>query len=194
MTDLVYLSGMRLICKLNHHQWYSLLNNTPKYLRTKLEYIFLNTLPMAKDSVYSLSAFNRYGDVVAHWKHDECKYSETLKSQPIGTWNSDFVSYLTDEMRKLRKRGVYIIMCPPVVASTYSYNNRRNIAYADSVLPSDGLPFAVPPSECVYPDTFFYDTGYHLRRMGAVRHTKAMIRLIGDRKCNMTENTPSAQH
>lgn len=187
MTDLVYLSGMRLICKLNHHQWYSLLNNTPKYLRTKLEYTFLNTLPMAKDSVYSLSAFNEYGDVVAHWRHDECKYSETLKPQSLGVWNSDFVSYLTDELRKLRKRGIYIVMCPPVVASTYHWNNRLNIEYTDSVLSSEGFPFAVPSSDCVYPDTLFYDTGYHLRHIGAKRHTMSMIRLL--RKCFFLRRT-----
>lgn len=178
MTDLVYLSDFRLVHKLNWRQLYSLLNNTPKYLRIKLEYTFLNTLPMAKDSVYSLSAFNEYGDVVAHWKHDECRYSETLNPQPLGIWNSDFVFYLKNELCALRKKGIYIIMCPPVVASTYYLNNRLNIEYADSVLYSEGLPFVVPPLEAVYPDTLFYDTGYHLRRMGAKKHTESLIRLL----------------
>jgi len=115
MADLVYLSGFRLAGKLNWRQWYSLIDNTPKYLRTKLEYAFLNSLPMAKDSVYSLSAFNKYGDVVAHWKNDGNKYSEPLKTPCLGEWNSVFFSYLIGELGLLQKRGIYIM--------GYIYNN-----------------------------------------------------------------------
>lgn len=178
MADLVFLSRFRLCGKLNWHQWYSLLNNTPKYLRTKLEYAFLNSLPMAKDSVYSLSAFNEYGDVVAHWRNDECRYSESQKPSELGEWNAGVFSYLTNELRKLQGRGIYIIMCPPVVSHTMYGNNRLNIEYTDSALCACGFRFVSPAAEAVCPDTMFYDTGYHLRRIAAEKHSEWLAGIV----------------
>lgn len=181
MADLVYLSGGHLAGKLNWRQWYSLFDNTPKYLRTKLEYAFLNSLPMAKDSVYSLSAFNKYGDVVAHWKKDEHRYSEPLKASGLGEWNSGFFSYLIGELRLLQERGIYIIMCPPVMADTMYRNNRLNIEYTDSMFSTAGFRLAGPQKDMVLPDTLFYDTGYHLRRIGAEKHSLYLIKLLRNR-------------
>lgn len=139
---------------------------------------------MAKDSVYSLSAFNKYGDVVAHWKNDGHKYSEQLKTPCLGEWNFGFFSYLIGELVLLQKRGVYIIMCPPVMSDTAYKNNRLNIEYTDSMLRTAGFGFVEPQKDMVFPDTLFYDTGYHLRRVGAEKHSLYLMKLLRNR-CEM---------
>jgi hypothetical protein len=178
MADLVYLSGMATAVDLNWRQWYALLNNTPKYLRSKVEYTFLNALPMAKDPVYCLSAFNRYGDVTAHWKLDDKRFSEPLTTSKLGEWNSDFFGYLIGKMEKLRARGIRIIVYPPVLAQTAYHNKRLDIEFTDSMLRTTPFPYIVEPRTVVYPDSFFYDTEYHLRKVGAERHSRDLLKIL----------------
>lgn len=179
-TTLVYLGGMDYVKKMDVAQWRALIQNTPNYIRGKIEYSIVKYfLPHMKDkSIYRLSAFNPYGDFIPHWGKSHPPILIESKTEIPPKTNKAFLSWLTNELQEISEKGVHIVMLPPVLAQSAYNNQKGNIHTIDSLLRSSGIPFICHPSAMSYPDSLFYDTKYHLDSLGAAIHSKDLILLL----------------
>lgn len=178
-TTLVYLGNMDYAKKMNRTQWNAFIQNTPNYIRSKIEYTIIYVLLHKKNtSVYQCASFNSYGDVVAHYKLSHPLLHIGNKKEALRKPDSVFFIWFINELQELSNRGIHILMLPPVLAQTAYNNQKSNICIIDSMLHESGYSFICPPSAMAYPDSLFYDTKYHLDSLGAAIRSKDLIFLL----------------
>lgn len=179
LADLFYLFPARYATKLNPAQIYRIAENTGGFLRSKVEYLAADILVPSYQSVYRLSSFNKYGDVVAHWKTDDKRYESVGDAHfESRKGNIRYIQYLCEELKGMKERGVEVILYPPVIAESVLRAYDADIHFVTRVLTDSGFPFVCPPAEVAQPDSMFYDTPYHLREEGANRHSVHLAHII----------------
>lgn len=178
-TTLVYLEGMDYVKKMNRTQWSAFIQNTPNYIRGKIEYTIIHVLLHKKNTtVYQCASFNSHGDVVAHYKLSHPLLYIGNKKEALKKPDNKFFSWFLNALQELSDQGIQIVMLPPALAQTAYENQKDNIHIIDSMLCESGFPFICPPSAMSYPDSFYYDTKYHLDSLGAALHSKDLIFLL----------------
>ena len=126
------------------------------------------------DSVYRYvaSGFNNYGDEVSHW-HLSPSDMETSSLRPPSLADDDFLSWLNGIIIRCERRGVTVVMLPPVCPKSHfevSYN--PVIAHC---LDSIGHPYFIDPHDMVVPDSMSYNGGYHVNHAGVTLNTARII-------------------
>lgn len=183
-TDLFFLNNGKDAYATNPLQWRILIQNTPRFLRNKVEDQIIGSFFPNKETIYRLSSFNSNGDVVAHWgqKHDLIKIDiQKRVPRPV---NARFMNWLGDQLQYISKKDIHIVMLPPVLAATEFANTKDEINLVDSALRRIGFPFICAPEEMAYHDSLFYDTFYHLDSLGAAIHSEDLIRILKAREIN----------
>lgn len=179
LADLFYLSPSRYISNLSAAQFFRIAENTGSFLRSKVEYLAASILVPSYQSVYRLSSFNKYGDVVAHWKTDDKRYEGVGNAHfEPRKGNIRYIHYLCEELKAMQERGVEVILYPPVIAESVLHAYELDIHFVTRVLTDSGFPFVCLPAEVAQPDSMFYDTPYHLREEGANRHSAHLAHII----------------
>lgn len=147
----------------------------PSYLKIKLlpsSYIYRrDNRPVA----YLRSAYNKYGDAVAHWG---CDNADNLDLAPVyGEPDDNVIAYLKAWVKNVESQGAEVILSYPVYRRK-SYNlSFRYISCLDSVLRANDFNVLGFPEDFVMLDSSFYDTRYHANRGGAVCRTEKVLRL-----------------
>lgn len=126
-----------------------------------------------KEATYSLDGINDYGDESKHW---------TLPNKPIPPdkpikedLDEEFGRYFIGKVEEMEKRGVRVVIIPPVIrASSYEAMKPQILTLSD-FLAATGHPFFVPPERHVLPDSCAYDTKYHMNKGGVDRFTSLVI-------------------
>lgn len=178
LADVVYLDLRRYLPLLNGKQMLAVLNNTPMHQMEKITYFSEHLMGgTAVDKLYNLNSLNEYGDKVAHYGLPSKQLPPATSNQG-GTFNEDFFEYLTNSLTDLQDRGVRIIVLPPPATKSLYEANEKWVETVNERLASVGFPFACSPDECVYPDSLFFDTDYHLSEQGAIMHTMRLTEYI----------------
>ena len=79
---------------------------------------------------------------------------------------------LKEKISTLSERGVTIFFLPPPYCRSSFQNDSLAINRISESLKAIGFPYYLEPSGCVYPDSMFYDSRYHLIREGVVMHSR----------------------
>lgn len=189
MTDAFYLYHCKYPGKMSFKQIVGVIQNTPAYLRRKIEYNVFALAKLKSDPVYTLSSINEYGDVTWHWFHNRAHGLPSGRAMDKSKliFNESAFESLIGQLRTLKKRGVTVILYPAAYnkkAFDGSVNSIKDIAER---LNKAGFPYVCSPKECSFEEDKFYDTDYHLNHEGALLHNKHFIGII--RKCRINENS-----
>lgn len=184
LADIFYLSDGRVAPLLDMKQWSTVLENTPFYLKEKVRYTATAwALKRANHTQLSrMSAFNEYGDMVAHWPDSLFHYVAPAEtSSTPQELNADYLLHFVQQVKEVKKRGVDVVLYPPSVAVSYLHSHAADIQSVDSAFTTLGIPFVCRPGECSFPDSLLYNTHYHLGHRGAQMHTLHLLHLLRDK-------------
>lgn len=118
---------------------------------------------------YSSEALNTYGDIALPRPH---KDFDPYGVAGFGSLNHYSFRYLASFLRRCPSR---VILMPPAIDETSYQLLSHIIDTINQKLAHQGTPFAVPSSRYCWPDSLFYDTGYHLTAEAAERHTLMLL-------------------
>jgi hypothetical protein len=136
----------------------------------------------AVDCIYCRSAFDRYGDLVAHLD----KSSEDITGMPLfrkGRRSTAIDEAALEAIRafaaRARKTGARVLVIyPPLPERQFADNRARIEAVHERLAQLDGLQVLAPPSASVYPTELFFDWVYHLNVEGRGRRTDDVLALL----------------
>lgn len=179
LTDIFYLSMKDSYRLMDINQLWNILNYTPAFLKSKIEYFLVNALYPSYPTIYRMSAFNSYGDVVAHWQNTNIRFSTKSSVQELRSQeNTDYMKRFFSQLKSLKEKGVKIIAYPPAISETSYHNLNIDIEWIEQEFKANGTPFACPPYSVSFADSLFYDTAYHLNEQGAELHSLHLINII----------------
>ena len=184
MTDAFYLYHCHYPGEMSYKQIIGVIQNTPSYLRKKIEYNLFALAHLKTDPVYTLSSVNKYGDVTWHWYHT--RSHGTPDGHGIDGGSCDFneyaFSYLVAKLKELKNRGVTVIMYPAAFEQEAFEGSAKSARYISERLRQAGFPYVCAPKECSFPKEDFYDSNYHLNHQGALLHNKHLIGVLKKNK------------
>ena len=180
MTDAFYLYHCHYPGKMSYKQMIGVIQNTPSYLRRKIEYNLFALAHLKTDPVYTLSSINKYGDVTWHWYHTRAHGAPVERGLDAGKgiFNEEAFAYLVDKLNNLKRKGVTIVMYPAAFEQVAYNGSVRSIAQIAERLERVGFPYVSDPKECSFPKDDFYDTDYHLNHQGALLHNKHLLDVL----------------
>lgn len=183
IADMYYLNGFSYPGNMTIEQFRSILNNTPAFVRSKIEYALAVAAHRERDPVYRRSSFNEYGDACAHWTNDRPHGFTSFAGVEldIDGFNEKAFGMLIDKLNELKHRGVKILFFPPSFEKNSFTTYEKRIAYIGDRMAEAGYPFVSAPKDEVMTREYFYDTAYHLNHDGAIMHTLHLIKVITER-------------
>ena len=134
-----------------------------------------NTLRNKRKFQYSLAGFNDYGDEISHCSHPNIKLS-TNQFVNKGILNNDFLIWLSETISRIEKKGIQVLVLPPVCAISY-YRSVYNDEIEKALFVM-GHPYRVSPSIMSLKDECMFDTGYHMNKMGVDKNTTKIIKIL----------------
>lgn len=180
MTDAFYLYRCHYPGEMSYKQIIGVIQNTPSYLRKKIEYNLFALAHLKTDPVYTLSSINKYGDVTWHWYHDRAhgKPDGHGLDERNNSFNENAFNYMVVKLNELKRKGIVIIMYPPAFEQQAYNGSLKSIRYISKRLSQVGFSFICSPKECSFTKDNFYDTNYHLNHQGALLHNKHLIGVL----------------
>jgi hypothetical protein len=118
--------------------------------------------------------WNAYGDYVGHWGEPGIP-TGTPSAQGYGSIDYTFLDYYAASVRRLRDRGVEVVILPPAFACSWYELISDRIDAVRVELSSRDIDFQLPPADFVYPDSLFFDSCYHLQYAGVLDHTHRVL-------------------
>ncbi len=148
----------------------------PRFAARKL-YFALTEAP-SPDGVYSLEAFNAYGDIAAPrprcilpggWDvNSPISFGADMLSEEILEAFRDFIAHA-------KKAGAETVWhFPPMDRAAVSDSASRLDDLYDAVRGALGIPILGDPHRCIMDSGWFYDTNFHLNDAGALVFTKLL--------------------
>jgi hypothetical protein len=154
-------------CKMrlnNHHMLFKeVISNTIK--KTK------------KDLVYNRNRMNKYGDITGHL---ELPSTSDLGSKSIIKDNKDEEIKLLNEFYHFAKKNKIevIFSYGAYERSEYAKNIKALKKVHKKMKQNLKIEMIMDIDDFVYPETYFYDSVYHLNKKGKLIHTKNLIRKL----------------
>lgn len=184
LADMYYLNGMTLPGKVSGGQWRTIIDNTPAWLKRKVEYNIFELAHLKTDPVYRLSSFNKYGDVTWHWYNNRPHGTPqgAGKSEEVKDFNEEFFAEVVLALKEVQKRGVKVVMFPPALERDAYVDKRKKIEFISSMFSEAGFNYACAPDHDAMDRSMFYDTVYHLNHEGAVKHAETLGKIIKNSK------------
>ena len=114
--------------------------------------------------------YNEFGDYTGHYGLPSPGHwgMEPLALSP----DKRVLENLKEKVVTLRERGIRIIFLPPPYSHSSFCIDSLAISNISGSLKSIDVSFHINPCECVYPDSLFYDSRYHLTREGLILHSQ----------------------
>ena len=126
------------------------------------------------DTVYRREGFNRWGDVNAHWGLASKTFA-TSNSIPSNQIDTRQIKRLAEIVHRWRRRGVRVLVLPPVCDASSFDASRAFIHRLSKTLDQHDIGYAVTPESLRMDRSFFYDTCYHLTHAGAIERQRRLI-------------------
>ena len=115
--------------------------------------------------------YNEYGDYTGHYNLSSARHWDSAPLPMVSPDEKVFID-LKEKISILSERGVTIFFLPPPYCRSSFQNDSLAINRISESLKAIGFPYYLEPSGCVYPDSMFYDSRYHLIREGVVMHSR----------------------
>jgi len=127
--------------------------------------------------VYSRDAFNKYGDVIAHLEKSPPKELKDIGVLNYSYWTG--INELNEFYKYAKSKNVAVFFIYPNYPVSEFKKNQEVIEKLSKDL-SDNLKIEIlnSPYDFVFPDSLFFDTVYHLNKIGRKLRTKKLIEII----------------
>ncbi|MFA6599678.1 MAG: hypothetical protein WCU74_01505 [Candidatus Omnitrophota bacterium] len=162
-------------------QYATLLRYLPAALKNRMREIyrvyFENRGGKEISSVYRRSAFNAFGDIQSRLvlTHQVVDYSAQL---PLQVGDRPF-TILRQFLLRAESQGVKVMLMFPAVPEQLYERHRKEISVIHRrLLDMPAVLVIGEPSDFVYPESYFYDTVYHLNAKGRKLRTRKTIDLL----------------
>lgn len=171
----------------DNDQKYEVIRNLPTFIESNIFTFFTDRFVKRNSNdykIYRKSAFNSYGDVVAHWIPDAKGIADDRVAKHIlnadDAINTEYMAYLKGEIDKLEYKGIRVLIIPPVIAKSQFEYGRNTLHRLTECMHAYGLNFICSPELMSYDNSLFYDSVYHLREKGAKLRSMQLIGLLRD--------------
>ncbi len=163
---------------LNTNQWLHLIKYLPTYSAKKIKN-FVPSLFNEKTGIidiYHRKSFNTYGDAFLHWTLPNQNYLHAPKSNHIENVNKEVIVFLKEFKLFTEKQGARLLIFPPVIDET-SFNNKINIiTKIAKELKNNDIAFECEPRSFCYNDSLFFNSYYHLNKLGVDKRTLQLLK------------------
>ena len=135
--------------------------------------------PEKPDHVYSRQAFNQWGDVVSHLeKADKLRPNNHVYEIEVSSAHPaiDLLNSFYESENGINAEIFFLF--PAIPIDEYKAQEAEFLAVHDLILSDLKIPILGTPQDFVYPEDFFYDTVYHLNRVGRDARTDHVIELL----------------
>ncbi|WP_101689566.1 hypothetical protein [Dysgonomonas massiliensis] len=164
------------ISLINFEQSKYILTLIPSYIKIKLlpsSYFYRRA---SRPIAYLKSAYNAYGDAVAHWDDRNIGQIELLPLAERPEMAS--VAYLDGWIQAQKKKGVIVYLSYPAFEKKNYESSIGYISQVDSLIRAKDINVLGFPEDFVMDKSCFYDTRYHMNRRGVLLRTEKIIRLL----------------
>ena len=160
----------------------TMLKAYPAYLRDSYFLWITGRGNLETGDVYSRSAFNQYGDVIAKDDAEQMNTDEFFKENIISvpSINDTCINRLNNLNQYCKDRGATLLIAGyPIAYGEYSEFSEKDFDVFQSELASrfDGVVIS-DYSDYFFPYDYFYNTELHLNEKGANARTKQLIKDI----------------
>jgi hypothetical protein len=132
--------------------------------------------PTDPKNVYRRSAFNAYGDVIAHYGMPRKEFPfPKLDSKVNSRTIKRTISRLLDFQQWCQQNGIRVVFTFPTVPEQYMQQNRSSVMAIKDAVQSLAIPVLSTPEEMTFPLDDFFDTPYHLTETGIGKRTTILI-------------------
>ncbi len=136
-----------------------------------------DSIQIENNPVYTRSAFNKYGDVVAHIGQQSFYNAGLVKPFRYEPWKGiEAINAFYDFALESGVDVHYLFPCYPY--SNFESNKAALHKIAEAVKEGVHIPILNSESDFVYADSLFYDTKYHLNGEGRERRTDRLIEIL----------------
>lgn len=178
-SQLLYYNHMHGWMEMSFYEWVNALHG---FLYTPIDYLrgFIRNAP-PRIYTYSCSAFNPYGDEVAHRYHasgrctPNAAYDVPSDVFPI---NDGEEIWFIESYNKLIERKATVYIFPPAMVEAGVAYRKGKIRAVNAFFERHGLSYASSIEQSIFPDSTFFDTQYHLNDAGVQMNTRRLIREI----------------
>jgi hypothetical protein len=162
---------------INREQWYHLIQYLPTYSAKKIKSYIPSILNNKEESlsIYHKNSFNENGDAYFHWSLRNQNYLPAIKNTGNEKINKDVIYLILNFKHYLKNQNATLLIFPPVIDKT-SYNNQEIIINKiNDELTKNHINFVSEPIKYRYSDTLFFNSYYHLNKMGVDKRTQQLI-------------------
>jgi hypothetical protein len=182
LLESVYPEGIKYI---NASQSCVLLGNVNNFiidsLKRKLRYFIVKDDKLS--SCYDRRAFNEYGDVVFHLTDKNQNHAFAVAGPSNSGFRRETLDFLDKYKSDLGRRGVRVLFLYPSIQKSTYVNQLANIREVEKQLKPRAInaDILITPEDAVYADNLFYDSPYHLNRVGRSIRTEQLISLLQEK-------------
>ncbi|MEO6718908.1 MAG: hypothetical protein ABIN67_01040 [Ferruginibacter sp.] len=134
-------------------------------------------LKTPENPIYSREAFNRNGDVISHLNQPNNKQLNDRSRMVYRYWEGiNAINQFYDFART--KNVTLFFVFPDYAASEYEKNKRAIAALESDLRKNLKAEIINSPGDLVFADSCFFDTVYHLNKLGREQRTEKLIELI----------------
>lgn len=128
---------------------------------------------------YNRKSFNQYGDSEAHLNKPSHFSGQAVGYEMNGEINKDVIPELNNFNDYVEKRGARAFFIYPALMDVQYIKNKKKIEMISDALTRElKIPILSTPLDFVFPQTFFYDTVYHLTGAGRMLRTQKVIQKL----------------
>jgi hypothetical protein len=140
-------------------------------------FVAADSAEIENNPIYTRSAFNKYGDVVAHIGQRSFYDGRLVKPFRYEPWKGiEAINSFYDFAKESGVTVYYLFPCYP--RSNFESNKAALSKITTAVKEGIHVPILNSESDFVYDDTLFYDTKYHLTGVGRELRTDKMIQIL----------------
>ncbi len=167
------VNGLGGLSELRIKQLLTSLKYLPAYGALKLNLSdYINYKPDSED-VYSRHSFNRFGDVIAHWRQ------KNKNVPPISSFGEHFNPEAINEMiefeNKSRLKGALVYFTFPSLQCSTFEKCKPQIKKVEEEVRKTDLMILGSPERYEFPDTLIFNAVYHLTKKGLDLRTNNLI-------------------
>jgi hypothetical protein len=135
--------------------------------------------PEKPEKIYFRQGFNEWGDLVSHLKKtDKLAPNNHVYDIRIISPNSAIDSLNSFYRSQKAADARIFFMFPAIPMDEYNAQEEKFLAFYDFLASELEIPVIGTPQDFIYPEEFFYDTVYHMNRVGRDARTDRIIELL----------------
>lgn len=170
-------SGLTQLFMINGELWQALksinwIDDLPITFKTTMRNVIAKiTGGEALKESYCRTNFNVFGDYTGHWDKDRIPFETSLLTAKIDKEVIDKLSYFEKQIKEKNAKITFI--APSYCLSGYN-KNKEWIKNLDIELKKESISMNFP-EHYAFNDTLFYDTDYHMTKIGTEKRTITLI-------------------